>query len=234
MNVTKHLRTASAMLLTLQLLACGTQPTRQAASVDAAPPVASAAVASPRCERLPALSNSQKVAAGGVVGGLLGGIIGASIGDGSDRHIAHGVLGGALVGALAGSAFKNEIDIEEQPDGSVRLLVPGSLMFASGQSSLSQGFQSTLANVTQTLKKYCDVSVRVVGHTDNVGQPKANQLLSEKRAQAVQNLMVGQGLDRVRVLAEGRGDTMPRASNQDEQGRQRNRRVEIFVHGPTS
>ncbi|MDT9000845.1 OmpA family protein [Paucibacter sp. APW11] len=228
---------AGAALLALQLLGCGTQPTRQTASADPTPTPtpssASGVAAGPRCERLPTLSNNQKVAVGGTVGGILGGIIGASVGERSDRNVVNGVLGGALVGALAGSAFKNEIDIDEQPDGSVRLRVPGSLMFASGQYSLSPAFQSTLASVTQTLKKYCDVSIRVVGHTDSVGQAKANQLLSEKRAQAVQSLMVSQGFDRLKVTTEGRGDTMPRASNQDEVGRQQNRRVEIFAQGPT-
>ena len=155
-------------------------------------------------------------------------------GGSKGRHYATGALGGAIVGALAGSAFKNEIDVEEQPDGSVRLIVPGSVMFASGQSSLSAGFQSTLNNVTQTIKKYCGLTVRVVGHTDSVGTVAANLQLSQRRAAAVEAHMHGQGFDRARISTEGKGPNEPVASNGDEAGRQQNRRVEIFVRPPAA
>jgi outer membrane protein OmpA-like peptidoglycan-associated protein len=99
---------------------------------------------------------------------------------------------------------------------------------------LSPAIQSTLTSVTGTVRKYCGVTVRVVGHTDSVGSPAANQQLSERRAAAVQNHMQGQGLERARVAIEGRGPNEPVASNGDEAGRQQNRRVEIFVRPPAS
>lgn len=226
---------AAALAAAVGLSACVTNPTRPAASgpADGAQPSASAVSAAPSCERLPTTSNQQKVVQGAAIGGFLGGVIGAATGNKS-RHVVNGVLGGALVGALAGSAFKNEIDVQEMPDGSVKLKLPGALLFASGQHSLSPAFQSTLASVTQTLKKYCDVTVRVVGHTDSQGAAAANQQLSERRARAVVEQMAGSGYNRAYLQSDGRGANEPIAANTDEAGRQANRRVELFARPPAS
>lgn len=238
------IRHVSSKLLLLScavaLVACQSNPTKPTAAAPSTPaaPVptqaAQAAPAAPACEKLPTLSNTQKVAAGAAIGAAAGLLVAKASGGSKGRHFANGALGGALVGALAGSAFKNEIDVEEQPDGSVRLKIPGSVMFTSGQAALSSGFQSTLTSVTTTVKKYCGVTVRVVGHTDSMGAPASNQQLSERRAASVQSHMQGQGLDRARVAIEGKGEREPIASNADETGRQQNRRVEIFVRPPAS
>ena len=220
-------RRLSVLALALALAACQSNPTKPDTAAASKP-------AGATCEKLPTMSNNQKLAAGAAIGAAAGLLLTKASGGSKSRHYATGALGGALVGALAGSAFKNEIDVEEQPDGSVRLKIPGSVMFASGQSSLSPGFQSTLTSVTGTVKRYCGVTVRVVGHTDSVGAPAANQQLSERRAAAVQNHMQGQGLERARVAIEGKGPNEPVASNGDEAGRQQNRRVEIFVRPPAS
>jgi outer membrane protein OmpA-like peptidoglycan-associated protein len=218
------------------LAACQSNPTKPTSAAPAASPqtaqAAQPAPAAPACEKLPTMSNNQRVAAGAAIGAAAGLLVTRATGGSKGRHYATGALGGALVGALAGSAFKNEIDVEEQPDGSVRLKIPGSVMFATGQSALSAGFQSTLTSVTTTIKKYCGVTVRVVGHTDSMGVPASNQQLSERRAAAVQAHMQGQGLERARVAIEGKGEREPVASNADEAGRQQNRRVEIFVRPP--
>lgn len=185
------------------------------------------------CEKLPTTSNATKMAASVVTGAVAGTLIGNATGPKHRaRHRVQGALGGALVGALAGAAFANEIDVEEQPDGSVRLKIPGSVMFASGQSSLSPGFQDTLVRVTTTVKKYC--GVRAMGHTDNVGSPASNQALSEARARSVVHFMQAQGFDGARLSADGQGQSQPVASNQTDDGRQQNRRVELFVRPPAS
>ena len=200
------------------------------AAASAAP--ASAGAPGPSCERLPTMSNAQKVKTGAALGTFLGVLVADATGASKGRHYATGALGGALVGALAGSAFKSDIDVEEQPDGSVKLKIPGSVMFSSGQSALSPGFQSTLASVSAVVKRYCSVNVRVVGHTDSVGAATANQALSERRAASVQTFMQSQGLERAQLVIEGKGDREPIASNADESGRQQNRRVEIFLRPP--
>lgn len=227
---------ATVVLTSLSLAACVANPTRpDAASVPAlSSGPASAASAQPGCERLSTMSNQKKRETGALIGTALGIFATVASGGSKTRHYATGALGGALIGALAGSAFKNDIDVEEQPDGTVKLKIPGSLMFASGQSALSPGFQSTLTRVTQTITRYCDISVLVVGHTDSVGAPAANRVLSENRARSVFNHMGAQGFERARIRIEGKGADAPIASNADEQGRQDNRRVEIFVRPPAT
>jgi outer membrane protein OmpA-like peptidoglycan-associated protein len=215
--------------LSITLAACSSLPGGGSGNNSTATP------AQPGCEKLPTTSNKEKIAIGAAAGAALGLAAGnAAGGTHRGRHRVQGALGGALVGALAGAAFGNEIDVEEQPDGSVKLKIPGSVMFASGQSSLSPGFQDTLSRVTQSIRKYCGVTVRAVGHTDNIGTPAANQSLSEARARSVQRYMKAQGFDAQRLSAEGRGQTEPIAPNADETSRQKNRRVELFVRPPAA
>jgi len=192
------------------------------------------AVRTPGCERLPTMSDKNRMAMATGLGAAAGVLISMTTGGSKTKHHVTGALGGALVGALASSAFKNEIDVEEQPDGSVRLKIPGSVMFGSGQSAVGPAFQTTLASVTTSVRKYCGVTVRVVGHTDNVGADAVNQTLSERRARAVTTYMQTQGLDAQRLAAQGMGESQPVADNGSEAGRQQNRRVEIFVRPPAS
>ena len=206
-------------------------PASTGAAVVAA---ASTPVGTPGCERLPTMSDKNRTAMAAGLGAAAGVFISMTTGGSKTKHHVTGALGGALVGALASSAFKNEIDVEEQPDGSVRLKIPGSVMFGSGQSAVGPAFQTTLASVTTSVRKYCGVTVRVVGHTDNVGADAVNQTLSERRARAVTTYMQTQGLDAQRLAAQGMGESQPVADNGSEAGRQQNRRVEIFVRPPAS
>jgi OmpA-OmpF porin, OOP family len=68
--------------------------------------------------------------------------------------------------------------------------------------------------------------LEIAGHTDNVGNPKTNKTLSEKRAQACRGYLVSKGIDGGRITAVGYGDTRPVASNSTEEDRQKNRRIE--------
>jgi OOP family OmpA-OmpF porin len=69
--------------------------------------------------------------------------------------------------------------------------------------------------------------VEISGHTDNVGSAKANKALSLKRAQACRDYLVSKGVDGSRIAAIGAGDERPIASNDSEDGRQKNRRIEV-------
>jgi len=74
-------------------------------------------------------------------------------------------------------------------------------------------------------------ALTVVGHTDHIGTHEYNQQLSERRAASVKNYLVDQGLDANHIHAEGKGETMPVASNASPEGRAQNRRVEIEIIG---
>jgi len=77
------------------------------------------------------------------------------------------------------------------------------------------------------LTQDADLKLRVEGHTDNQGNAAANQALSEKRAQAVMGWLVANGVDSSRLSAKGFGQSKPLADNGTEDGRAKNRRVEL-------
>jgi outer membrane protein OmpA-like peptidoglycan-associated protein len=104
------------------------------------------------------------------------------------------------------------------------------LVFASGAATLTEGNYPSLAAVAAWLQANPDGTIALVGHTDASGSLAANIALSERRAEAVAEVLIQtHGADRDRVLAKGVGFLAPRATNQTEDGRQKNRRVEVIV-----
>jgi outer membrane protein OmpA-like peptidoglycan-associated protein len=104
------------------------------------------------------------------------------------------------------------------------------LVFASGAATLTEGDYASLAAVAAWLEANPDGTVAMVGHTDASGSLAANVALSERRAEAVAEVLVARlGVDPGRVVARGVGFLAPRATNQTEEGRQKNRRVEVIV-----
>jgi outer membrane protein OmpA-like peptidoglycan-associated protein len=112
----------------------------------------------------------------------------------------------------------------------VGLAVLDDLVFASGAATLSEGDYPSLASVAAWLQANPDGTIALVGHTDASGSLAANVALSERRAEAVADVLVQSfGTDPARVDAKGVGFLAPRATNQTEDGRQKNRRVEVIV-----
>ena len=79
------------------------------------------------------------------------------------------------------------------------------------------------------LERNKDVRIKIIGHTDSVGSDAANQKLSEGRAAAVREDLIKRGILADRIEAEGRGESQPVDTNETEEGRQNNRRVEIEI-----
>lgn len=104
------------------------------------------------------------------------------------------------------------------------------LVFASGAAALAEGDYVSLAAVAAWLQANPDATIALVGHTDASGSLTANVALSERRARSVAEALIERyGADRKRVAANGVGYLAPRATNQTEDGRQKNRRVEVIV-----
>ena len=82
------------------------------------------------------------------------------------------------------------------------------------------------------LKENSHVKLDISGHADSVGSEKYNQKLSERRAQAVLEYLVKNGIERDRLTAEGFGESMPVADNATPEGRQQNRRVQVRIINP--
>jgi outer membrane protein OmpA-like peptidoglycan-associated protein len=105
----------------------------------------------------------------------------------------------------------------------------GDVLFESGQSVLLDSAHSSLVEVVDLLQSEPDKKIRIEGHTDSVGSAEANLELSQQRADAVRTALVGLGLNPERVTAVGLGEDFPIASNEDEEGRSRNRRVDVIL-----
>ncbi len=87
-----------------------------------------------------------------------------------------------------------------------------------------------LENLGTTLKEDGHLKVKITGHTDNIGHEKFNQRLSEKRAQTIRDFLLKKGIETLRMEIAGKGLTEPVTSNDTEEGRAKNRRVEILVY----
>jgi outer membrane protein OmpA-like peptidoglycan-associated protein len=105
----------------------------------------------------------------------------------------------------------------------------GDVLFSSGQAQLVEGGRSSLEEVVDLLQTEPDKKIRVEGHTDSLGDAEANLLLSQQRAEAVLEALVSLGVASDRISALGMGEDFPIASNEDEDGRARNRRVDVIL-----
>jgi len=179
-------------------------------------------------------SNTKNAAIGAAVGAVAGGLIGSAVSKKSSVGARNGILLGALGGALAGSKYNSMIGMTEQNDGSVKLNIPGSVMFKTGSAEISPEFATTLDSVGGTIKEYCGVTGTIIGHTDSTGTPDGNRKLSLDRARSVGSYLTAKGIDPSRLQQDGRGQDEPVAANTTEAGRAQNRRVEIFVRPPAN
>ena len=187
------------------------------------------------------MENTQQ---GALVGALGGAVVGAALNaDGSRQDRQQGALIGAAVGAGVGAGIGNNLDRQAEElrrqlrndvgvsnNGSNLVVVLSQdLLFATNSTQVSGLSQNELAIVAQSLQRYPNTTVNVIGHTDNVGDAAFNQDLSERRAQAVSNILIANGVSPSRIRAIGAGENQPIASNLNASGRQMNRRVEIVI-----
>jgi OmpA-OmpF porin, OOP family len=99
--------------------------------------------------------------------------------------------------------------------------------FETGKATILPDSESVLSEIAKMLQQNADVKVSVEGHTDNVGSAASTQALSEKRAQAVVAWLTSHGMDSGRLKAKGWGASKPVEDNGTEDGRAKNRRVEL-------
>ena len=101
--------------------------------------------------------------------------------------------------------------------------------FASGQSQLKPEARDNLQRVVEFVNRFPDKAVLIEGHADSQGSANLNQVLSQKRAEAVRDALLQDGVAASRLTAVGLGKDRPVADNASAEGRARNRRVEIVV-----
>ena len=109
------------------------------------------------------------------------------------------------------------------------LITLGDVLFEFNKSELKSGGQRNLLPLAEVLQERTDQLVIIEGHTDSIGSHAYNMSLSEKRAQAVEQYLVEQGVDVSRISTKGLGPDFPVADNASNEGRQLNRRVEVIL-----
>lgn len=105
----------------------------------------------------------------------------------------------------------------------------GDVLFATGQTALLDSAKASLEEVVDLLQTEPDKLIRIEGHTDSVGSSESNLKLSEQRAASVRAALIELGVAESRVTSIGLGEDFPIASNDDEEGRARNRRVDVIL-----
>ncbi len=181
-------------------------------------------------------------AVGAVAGALLGGV---TAGGNKTKSAATGAAIGAALGAGGGYLWSRHmqeqkaameqatqgtgIGVTQTADNQLKLDIPSDLSFDSGRYDIKPALHTVLDRFATTLNQNPVTTVRVVGHTDNVGSDAVNNPLSVNRAAATRDYLVSRGVAGNRIAIDGRGSREPIADNATAAGKARNRRVEIFV-----
>jgi outer membrane protein OmpA-like peptidoglycan-associated protein len=144
---------------------------------------------------------------------------------------------GTLAALLPGvRSVDNELTVQSGPSDAARAaqvrlnqILRKKIEFQSGSDIILPASTPVLQEALKVLKESQQVSVRIEGHTDNAGPAEVNRELSRKRAQAVVNWFATNGIAAQRMKFEGFGPDRPIGSNDTEEGRALNRRVEIIA-----
>jgi outer membrane protein OmpA-like peptidoglycan-associated protein len=191
------------------------------------------------------MSRTQKGALIGTgAGALAGALAGQAIGRDTKGTLI-GAAAGAAVGGGTGAAIGRYMDNQEKAMRAALASVSGvnvaregdvlhvtfrsDSQFDVNSFTLKSAAQQDIGQMADILKEYDKTNIRVTGHTDASGSESHNQTLSERRAEAVKNIMLGRGVAVNRLATIGFGKSQPVADNATSQGRQLNRRVEIAI-----
>jgi outer membrane protein OmpA-like peptidoglycan-associated protein len=181
-----------------------------------------------------------RTAIGGGAGALAGLLLGGLIGGGTGRIIGAGI-GGIAGGAIGYTMDKQIRELREKTAGTgvditptdngqaILVNLPEGVTFDVDSAALKPEFRSTLTQIAQSMNQYPNSLIDVYGHTDSTGSDQYNQTLSENRARTVANYLAMQGVSAARVRSQGFGETLPVADNATDDGRRKNRRVEIKI-----
>ena len=185
--------------------------------------------------------------ANGAILGALGGAALGTLAGGNDRKNA---MIGAGIGAIAGAGVGAYMDAQQRKlneqlrnsgvgvtrtaENEITLNMPSDITFDIDQSNVKPQFRDTLYNVAQTLREYESTTVDVAGHADATGADDYNMALSQRRADAVARVLSQNGVNPVRLVSVGFGESRPITENNTADGRSKNRRVEIKLRGVTS
>ena len=202
---------------------------------------ATAALLISGCANMDMTDTQRRTATGAGVGALAGAVIGSATGG----HAGTGAVVGAGVGALGTYIWSQNMErqkremeqatqgtgigVTQTANNQLKLDIPSDISFDTGRSEIKGNFAPVLDRFAAGLRDNQNTDVQIVGHTDSTGSDAINNPLSVDRATSTRNYLTARGVSGSRIDTEGRGSYQPIASNNPEDGRARNRRVEIFV-----
>ena len=196
--------------------------------------------------------NMNNTTKGGLIGGGGGAAVGALVGNLIGHNTKGTAIGagiGAVVGTAAGVLIGKKMDkakaaaeavknaqVETITDANglqaVKVTFDSGILFATNKADLNSAAKSSLNQfAANVLTVNPDMDVAILGHTDNTGTDAINNPLSLQRAQSVSNYLKSQGVTAKQLKTiEGKGSTQPVADNSTADGRQQNRRVEVYIY----
>ena len=188
----------------------------------------------------------QGTAKGAGIGAVAGAVLGAA--TGGSRGAASGAVLGGAVGAGGGYLWSRKMQdqkvameratagtgvaVSQTSDNRLKLDIPSDISFATGRSDINSSFAPILNQFASSLSQNPVTTVTIVGHTDNTGSDATNNPLSMDRANSTRNYLAARGVANNRIATDGRGEREPIADNNTNDGRSKNRRVEIYVAEP--
>lgn len=186
---------------------------------------------------------------GSLIGSGAGAALGAGIGyliGGDGQGAAIGAAIGTAVGAGTGALIGNKMDKKaaelaalenaqvetvEDVNGlkAIKVTFDSGILFDFNKSTLKPEAKKSLDKFVAEMSDMQDTNINVYGHTDNVGSAEANKKVSDQRADTVAKYLIGKGIPKSHVVADGLSYDFPVADNSTAEGRAQNRRVEIYI-----
>ena len=182
-----------------------------------------------------------KTKKGAAVGAAGGAVVGGLIGKAAGSTIVGAILGAAIGGAAGAyighymdkQAAEIRKDIEgakvERVGEGIKITFDSGLLFDIDKSDLRETSKANLTELARILNKYPDTNILMEGHTDSTGSDEHNLTLSKQRADAVAFYLAEQAVSSGRFSVKGYGEAQPIATNDTEEGRQQNRRVDVAI-----
>jgi outer membrane protein OmpA-like peptidoglycan-associated protein len=175
---------------------------------------------------------------GAGAGAAIGGVIGNQTGS-----TARGAIIGAVVGGAAGAIIGHQMDqqakeldqsipgakVERVGEG-IQVTFESGLLFDFDSDRIRPDAAKNFQELANSLKKFGNSNLLIVGHTDSQGEDAYNMNLSQRRANSASAYLQSLGVPASRISTAGRGETEPVASNDTDAGRQLNRRVEVAIY----
>jgi outer membrane protein OmpA-like peptidoglycan-associated protein len=190
-----------------------------------------------------ALNKAQK---GAIIGAGAGGAAGAVIGKATGSTV-RGAIIGAAVGGTAGALIGHQMDkqaqelayalpgaIVQRVGEGITVTFPEGLLFGFDSDQLAPAARDNMRRFAASLTKYPNTRTLIVGHTDSQGSYDYNMTLSDRRALSTANFLSAEGVNRTRITTAGRGEAEPIATNESDDGRRQNRRVEVAIYAASA